>query len=644
MKSLHRNLILIFSAVFLIHLSIQAQTYILNGTAQQNTCNCYTLTTAATGQSGSVWNAFKINLTNPFDFNFNVYLGCLDGTGADGIVFMLQPISTSIGSSGGGLGFQGISPSVGVTLDTWQNTENNDPAYDHISIQTNGNLTHGSDLAGPVQASASSANIEDCNWHVLRVSWDPVTHWLRSYFDGVLRLEVQNDIVANYFNGDPLVYWGFTGSTGGSYNLQKFCTALNPDFNTSFTNNATCLGNAVSFQNTSTSFAPIANFYWDFGDGTTSTLANPPAHIYANPGLYNVKLAITGLDGCASDTMRKTIAVGDKPVASFQVFDTCANNTLRIVDHSTVNVTNIDQWVWVLDNFHVSGVPQPIFNNLDPGLHSLKLVVKSNYGCVSDTVIQDFFIKPVPLLDADFVNGCINVPVNISGVQLDNATTISQWNWQLGDGANGLHQNMTHTYNNSGNYQLKLTADATNGCISDTLEKTIFINKAIAFAGNDTLVIPGIPFQLKGSGNGAFNWSPPTGLSDAEISNPTVTISDDMTYTLTVTTDEGCTEKDAVTIKVFKGSAVYVPTGFTPNGDGLNDILRPYLIGITQLDYFSVYNRWGQLVYTTKTIGQGWDGRIGGREATTGSFIWVLKAKDLLGKIYQLKGSVTLIK
>src|SRR5678809_1623342 len=154
--------------------------YILNGAATQNSCNCYTLTPAAFTQAGSVWNANKINLNNPFDFSFNVFLGCQDVNGADGIVFMLQPISTSIGSTGEGMGFSGITPSIGITLDTWQNFNLNDPVYDHISIQANGNPAHGSDLAGPVQASTSSDNIEDCLWHIFPVSY---TH-LRAHETG----------------------------------------------------------------------------------------------------------------------------------------------------------------------------------------------------------------------------------------------------------------------------------------------------------------------------------------------------------------------------------------------------------------------------------------------------------------------------
>ncbi|HEY6082616.1 MAG TPA: L-type lectin-domain containing protein, partial [Chitinophagaceae bacterium] len=115
--------------------------YVLNGEASQNDCNCYTLTRNENFVSGSVWNKNKISLNQPFNYYFNIYLGC-DAHGADGIVFILQPVSTSLGAVGGGLGFQGIRPSVGVTIDTYQNLSDNDPAYDHIAIQTNGVIRH----------------------------------------------------------------------------------------------------------------------------------------------------------------------------------------------------------------------------------------------------------------------------------------------------------------------------------------------------------------------------------------------------------------------------------------------------------------------------------------------------------------------
>ncbi|HRQ51680.1 MAG TPA: hypothetical protein PLR74_14135, partial [Agriterribacter sp.] len=94
---------------------LQAQTdkpYHLNGNAIQEDCNCYTITNDRNDQSGSVWNIHKIDLRQPFDYHFNVFLGCRDADGADGIAFVLQPLSTSIGTTGQGLGIQGVSPSV----------------------------------------------------------------------------------------------------------------------------------------------------------------------------------------------------------------------------------------------------------------------------------------------------------------------------------------------------------------------------------------------------------------------------------------------------------------------------------------------------------------------------------------------------
>lgn len=622
----------------------QPGTYILNGSAVQDNCNCYTLTVESNFQGGSVWNATKINLNNPFDFIFNVNLGCKDADGADGIVFILQPINTSLGAAGEGMGFEGVTPSIGISLDTWQNTNRNDPTYDHISIQANGVISHGGDLAGPVQASASNGNIEDCQWHTFRISWDPVTYSLKTYFDGVFRLEITRDLVATIFNNDPMVYWGFSAATGGSNNRHQFCTALNPGFTTNLTNNAVCLGDPVAFNNISESFAPIASFAWDFGDGITSNSPNPPSHIYANPGIYEVKLAIVGLDGCYSDTIRKTISVGDFPVAGFNVFDTCSGDIPRIIENSNVSVGNISQWNWTLNGAPVSTSQIPQLTGLQAGPYHLDLVATSNYGCSSSPISKLFMIKRRPMIEGEGVDGCVNEPVTFSAQQMDNATWITQWNWEFGDGQTSTQQNPTHIYTIGKQYSVTLYASSDNGCPSNPVTIPIFINKAVANAGNDTTALIDLPHQLQGSGGVSYSWSPPTGLNDPTIQNPITILENDITYTLTVTTVEGCQDVDEIKVSVFKGSSVYVPTGFTPNEDGLNDLLRPNCIGIAKLEYFSIYNRWGELIFTTKAIGAGWDGTIKGAKQSTGSFVWMLQAVDFAGKVYKLKGTTTLIR
>ncbi len=628
--------------VFFPHISFSQ--YILNGAAVQNSCNCYTLTQEVNTQSGSVWNSNKINLNQPFDYWFNVFLGCKNDNGADGMVFMLQPLSTSIGTTGEGMGFEGITPSVGISLDTWQNTNRNDPAYDHINIQVNGIVTHGTDLAGPVPMSIVSDDVEDCNWHVLRIAWNPVTKTLTSWFDDIQRVQAVVDLVATVFNNDPLVYWGFTAATGGSNNIQKFCTALNPGFSTNLPNNITCINQPVIFQNSSQSFGPIQNYYWDFGDGTTSTSQNPPPHNFPQPGNYEIKMVVTALDGCRSDTLKKNVVIGSKPVAGFKIFDTCFLQPIRIKDQSTTLVGSVNKWTWSVNGVFASSSQQPQFTGLIPGNYEIKLAVESVYGCKSDTVTGFVNINPRPVIAANFPDGCMNTLVQFNANQIDNSTTITQWNWNFNDGGKSGLQNPTHNFTTSGNQTINSWAIAGNGCSSDTITDNINIVFAKADAGRDTVIIQNIPFLMQGSGGLNYSWAPSTGLNNPSISNPIALPQDDITYVLTVITAEGCIAADAINVTVFKGSAIYVPTAFTPNNDRLNDELKPTYYGIKTLDYFIVYNRWGEKVFETKEMSKGWDAKINGVNQASGTFVWVVQATDYVGQMLKQKGAVAIIR
>ena len=201
--------------------------FFFNGMAVATNDSCVQLTSATNGVSGSVWNETKINLNESFDVALQIFLGCKDADGADGIVFGFQPLSTSIGGAGGGIGFQGITPSIGIEFDTWQNDQFADPFEDHIAIIQNGNLSHlpgnNNNLAGPVSASASTGNIEDCAYHELLVRWNANTLTLTVFFDCEERLSYTGNIVEEIFNGDPEVFWGFTSATGGANNRHEVC-------------------------------------------------------------------------------------------------------------------------------------------------------------------------------------------------------------------------------------------------------------------------------------------------------------------------------------------------------------------------------------------------------------------------------------
>jgi len=169
-----------------------------------------------------------------------------------------------------------------------------------------------------------------------------------------------------------------------------------------------------------------------------------------------------------------------------------------------------------------------------------------------------------------------------------------------------------------------------------------------AFAGRDTAVVIGQKLLFNASGGVRYLWSPSTALNRNDIKDPVGLYDgsfDSIRYKMVVTNEAGCSDSAYITVKVFKTTPkVFVPTAFTPNGDGKNDYVRPITAGISRFEYFRIYNRWGQLVYSSTDTERGWDGRIGGKEQPTGTFVWLVKAVDFTGKTFFDKGTVTLIK
>ncbi len=200
--------------------------FVTNGSAFATGSNCFTLTPAFNTQNGSVWSSSTIDLTQSFDLNFTMSFGASDG-GADGNCFILQPAGTNVlGIGGGGLGFEGLPVGFAVEFDSYQNSSpNSDPWYDHLAFLKNGVVNHSSinNIAGPVQANATNANIEDNLSHQVRMVWDAPSLTFSCYFDCNLRLSANVDLVNSIFLGNPIVYFGFAGSTGGLNNLQTVC-------------------------------------------------------------------------------------------------------------------------------------------------------------------------------------------------------------------------------------------------------------------------------------------------------------------------------------------------------------------------------------------------------------------------------------
>lgn len=194
--------------------------------------------------------------------------------------------------------------------------------------------------------------------------------------------------------------------------------------------------------------------------------------------------------------------------------------------------------------------------------------------------------------------------------------------------------------------QYVVTVTDVLGCpkaVTDTVLVNV-VPPVPAFAGNDTIAILNQPFQLNASGGTSYIWTPVTGLDNPNIYNPITTINRDITYTVTVYTAEGCSGKDDIRVRFIVGPDIYIPTGFSPNGDGQNDIFRPLPVGIVQMDFFRVYDRWGKLMYSTTEYMQGWNGYFNGSPAAVGSYVWVVQGKNVNNETVLRKGTVTLVR
>jgi PKD repeat protein len=176
---------------------------------------------------------------------------------------------------------------------------------------------------------------------------------------------------------------------------------------------------------------------------------------------------------------------------------------------------------------------------------------------------------------------------------------------------------------------------------------TVVVNvkdEIVAFAGNDTSIVVDQPLQLHGTGAEFYEWQPPLHLSRNDVANPVAMLSDNFSYQLKAYTVEGCYDLDTINIKVFKTSPnIFVPNAFRPGGSR-NNVLRPIPVGIATLEYFCVFNRWGQLVYQSYSPEAGWDGTVGGKPQDAGTFVWMARGKDYTGKTIMRKGTAILLR
>lgn len=263
-------------------------------------------------------------------------------------------------------------------------------------------------------------------------------------------------------------------------------------------------------------------------------------------------------------------------------------------------------------------------------------VSQANERCESKRAIIVVTVNSKPLLGPDKnVKICFGDSLNLTALY-NNLNNAASWTF---DNQPVLFPDSVRL---PGIYQLIATSNA--GCVDTTQVNVSILPELSVNAGADGNAEPNIPYQLKGDGNGSFQWSPPELLNNPTVASPVATITKDQQFILTVSNALGCTVTDSVQLRILNGPAVYVPNAFSPNGDGKNDLFRPVTVGITSLEYFRIFNRYGELVFETSTLNQGWDGTYKGIRQGVGNYVWMLKGTDRFGKVKMQQGNVVLIR
>ncbi|MBX9783229.1 MAG: gliding motility-associated C-terminal domain-containing protein [Chitinophagaceae bacterium] len=306
----------------------------------------------------------------------------------------------------------------------------------------------------------------------------------------------------------------------------------------------------------------------------------------------------------------------------------------------------------VSDGLYYNWSPPNLFTNPQlknatavPALPSTLFTVVSSIGkCNSSTTVTVKTI-PYPIVDAGPQKDiCFKDTAILTG-----SGNASSWLWAPARFVSNTRTITTKAFPiNSTQFILRGTD--TLGCPKPVFDTVLVrvIPPVPAFAGNDTAVVVGQPLQLKGSGATFYQWLPPKFLNANDIGNPVAVFDagvEKFSYIMKATTPEGCFAFDTINIKIFKTAPdIFVPTAFTPDANNLNDVFIPIAVGITKLDYFRVFNRWGNMLYSTTVLQQGWDGTYKGLPQAPDTYVWMVRGADFTGKTIIKKGTVVLIR
>lgn len=415
-----------------------------------------------------------------------------------------------------------------------------------------------------------------------------------------------------------------------------------------------CAGYPLNIQATTTTGQGVWNSSgtgtFNPGDSSLNTTYNPSSGDTAT-GSFLIKFKSLNNGGCKPQYDSVMVNIIPTPVADFFNTDVCMNQLTMFFD-STKSKSAIGTWNWDFAGEGTSNQQNPSHQFDTSGTHTVRLIVQSNNGCI-DTVTKQVTVYNLPIANFLFDGICMNEEQMFYDSSTVDGSTINRWQWDFGDNSGDSVQNPGHYYGADGSYNVRLIAISAQGC-RDTVVKSITVHPGPTadYTADRYAMLIGeqVKFTDKSVVNiVAWDWNFGDGLGNSTVQNPTYQYGNKGTYpvTLVVTDNVGCT--DTVTYDFFVYMPPEVPSGFSPNGDGNNDVLFVYG-GPFKEFRFEIWNNWGELLFTSTDQSIGWDGTKDGVLQPVGVYVWQVTAVTVDGFegkeeiVHQKKGDVTLLR
>lgn len=403
-----------------------------------------------------------------------------------------------------------------------------------------------------------------------------------------------------------------------------------------------CADQPILFQDISVANEGTINRWeWNFQDNSPidSTSGNNIVHRFAKSGVYNVQLQITTDKGCRSLPRSLPIKINPLPNVEFELPKVCLPDGKGLFkDESTITDGTEDGFTYLWNFGDVNSGAQNFSMNKNPihyykgqGPFNVVLQVTSVNGCsaIDSAMLVDVFNRPKADFDATYET-CPGNTLDFIDRSEGQGKPIAKWNWNFGDGRKASAQRPAHVYNKAGDYNASLFVVNTEGCVSDTVYKSIKVySPPVINAGPDLTVTEGRWQTINATALGdqlTYKWEPSLFLNNDTILNPKTNAIDNISYRLIVTGKGGCITTDEVFINVLK--LIQAPNTFTPNGDGINDVWEIKNLVKYPNCAVEIYNPQGQLLFKSRGYTKAWDGTYNGKPLPSGTYYYVIDPKD----------------